>query len=462
MGRKGGGCHPGVETDRGLVSTGAGVAFGGGSSGGTYQWLVVVGSFKSHSLHHLLSRLRSPAPPSIGGRGRIPRRTGKRGSVGGWCSCWRVSVGSSGEMAPVSGVARSSRSAACCAVLLTVVFFFSVPATTETYDSLDPNGNITIKWDIISWTPDGYVRSQYSTSSSSDTYPAPGWQLGWSWAKEVIWWMAGALATEQGDCSKFKAPPHCCKRDPAIVDLLPGTHSTNKLPTDPGNAASSFQISVGLAGTTNKTVKMPKNVTLKAPDPGYTCGRALVGRPTRYYSSDGRRVTQALMSWNVICTYSQFLAWKVPSCCVSLSSFYMTLFKLTSQPLVQCTPHMCPIRIHWHSPSPTSTTAMNYTDWNLVAQHPNFDNITRSSASTTATSPYGGGINDTAMFWGKKFYNDLLNEAGPLGNVQSELLMWKDSETFTFQKGWAFPRRVYFNGDNCVMPSPDDYPWPRN
>jgi hypothetical protein len=25
------------------------------------------------------------------------------------------------------------------------------------YDPLDPNGNITIKWDVISWTPDGYV-----------------------------------------------------------------------------------------------------------------------------------------------------------------------------------------------------------------------------------------------------------------------------------------------------------------
>lgn len=27
------------------------------------------------------------------------------------------------------------------------------------YDPLDPHGNITIKWDIISWTPDGYVVS---------------------------------------------------------------------------------------------------------------------------------------------------------------------------------------------------------------------------------------------------------------------------------------------------------------
>lgn len=35
------------------------------------------------------------------------------------------------------------------------VFFFALVA----YDPLDPNGNITIKWDIMSWTPDGYVVS---------------------------------------------------------------------------------------------------------------------------------------------------------------------------------------------------------------------------------------------------------------------------------------------------------------
>jgi hypothetical protein len=27
------------------------------------------------------------------------------------------------------------------------------------YDPLDPNGNITMKWDVMSWTPDGYVVS---------------------------------------------------------------------------------------------------------------------------------------------------------------------------------------------------------------------------------------------------------------------------------------------------------------
>lgn len=58
-------------------------------------------------------------------------------------------------------------------------------------------------------------------------------------------------------------------------------------------------------------------------------------------------------------------------------------------PLVQCTNHMCPIRVHWHvklnykdywrvKVSITNFNYnMNYTQWNLVVQHPNFDNLTQ-------------------------------------------------------------------------------------
>ncbi|GMI76412.1 COBRA-like protein 1 precursor [Hibiscus trionum] len=102
---------------------------------------------------------------------------------------------------------------------------------------------------------------------------------------------------------------------------------------------------------------------------------------------------------------------------------------------------------------------MNYSQWNLVVQHPNFDNLTQLFSFNYKPLTSYAGLNDTAMLWGLKFYNDFLNEAGPLGNVQSELLFRKDASTFTFEKGWAFPRRIYFNGDNCVMPPPDAYPW---
>nr|AAM67179.1 phytochelatin synthetase-like protein [Arabidopsis thaliana] len=390
--------------------------------------------------------------------------------------------------------------------------------TTEAYDALDPYGNITIKWDIMSWTGDGYVA--VVTIFNFQQYrhiEAPGWQLGWSWMKkEVIWSMVGGQATEQGDCSKFKGNiPHCCKKTPAIVDLLPGTPYNQQISNccrggvisawaqDPATAISSFQISVGQSGTTNTTVRAPRNITLKAPGPGYTCGPAKLVKPSRFISADKRRKTQSLLTWNITCTYSQFLARKTPTCCVSLSAFYNetivpcptcscgcqnssqagtcvdpkiasvvpALGKNNLEPLLQCTQHMCPIRVHWHVKTSYKeywrvkvaitnfNYNMNYSQWNLVFQHPNFDNLTQLfSFNYKPLNPYLN-INDTAMLWGIKFYNDFLSQAGPVGNVQSELLFQKNPLEFTFEKGWAFPRRIYFNGDNCVMPPPDSYPW---
>ncbi|KAL1072772.1 hypothetical protein V6Z11_D11G176200 [Gossypium hirsutum] len=403
-----------------------------------------------------------------------------------------------------------------CSFSLSILFLISCSSFPSTaYDPLDPNGNITIKWDIMSWTSDGYVA--VVTIYNFQQYrhiQAPGWKLGWTWAKkEVIWSMMGGETTEQGDCSRFKGNiPHCCNKHPTVVDLLPGTPYNQQIANcckggvlnswtqDPATAASSFQLSVGQSGTTNKTVRVPVNFTLKAPGPGYTCGPAKIVKPSRFVTPDGRRETQAMMTWNVTCTYSQFLAQEAPSCCVSFSSFYNDTIvpcskcacgcQNTSQPgscveskashiapvvnsytpLVRCTSHMCPVRVHWHIKlnykeywrvKITITNFnynMNYTQWSLVVQHPNFDNLTQSfSFNYKSITPYTA-INDTAMLWGIKFYNDMLLEAGPLGNVQSELLFRKDKATFTFEEGWAFPRRIYFNGDNCVMPTPNVYP----
>uniref|UniRef100_A0A453G803 COBRA C-terminal domain-containing protein n=1 Tax=Aegilops tauschii subsp. strangulata TaxID=200361 RepID=A0A453G803_AEGTS len=70
--------------------------------------------------------------------------------------------------------------------------------------------------------------------------------------------------------------------------------------------------------------------------------------------------------------------------------------------LVQCTTHMCPIRVHWHVKANykeywrvkiTVTNfnyGMNYSQWNLVAQHPNFNSLTSiTSFNYTALNPYG-------------------------------------------------------------------------
>ena len=74
-----------------------------------------------------------------------------------------------------------------------------------------------------------------------------------------------------------------------------------------------------------------------------------------------------------------------------------------NRPMVQCTSHMCPIRVHWHVKlnykeywrvKITITNfnyAMNYSLWNLVVQHPNFDNLTQLfSFYYKSLTPYEG------------------------------------------------------------------------
>jgi hypothetical protein len=63
---------------------------------------------------------------------------------------------------------------------------------------------------------------------------------------------------------------------------------------------------------------------------------------------------------------------------------------------------------------------------------------------------------DTTMFWGVKSYNDLLMQADPTGYAQTELFFSKGQIDVYFQKRLSLPRTIYFNGDSCVMPPPND------
>lgn len=88
-------------------------------------------------------------------------------------------------------------------------------------------------------------------------------------------------------------------------------------------------------------------------------------------------------------------------------------------PLVQCTTHMCPVRVHWHVKlnykeywrvKVTITNfnyRMNYTQWNLVAQHPNFDNLTQIfSFNYKPLTPYQAisKLSQSPMFSSTGFY----------------------------------------------------------
>ncbi|CAL9014221.1 unnamed protein product [Prunus brigantina] len=101
---------------------------------------------------------------------------------------------------------------------------------------------------------------------------------------------------------------------------------------------------------------------------------------------------------------------------------------------------------------------MNYSDWNLVIQHSNFDDMARSFSFNYKSLSLYGTINDTVVLWGINFFNDILKwpadsfrgkhilmQSGPNGYIQTKLLFYKDRATFTLEDGWAFPRALAKN-----------------
>ncbi|XP_062080306.1 COBRA-like protein 6 [Humulus lupulus] len=403
------------------------------------------------------------------------------------------------------------------AILILIIFSLigSFSSPSYAYDPLDPYGNVTITWDFILQNGNTYdITVSIRNNQLYRHVERPGWRVGWEWkGEEIIWNMWGAEAREQGNCAKFSGGqlPHCCGKKPEIVDLMPGSPYNLQVSNccrggylgsfiqDPTNHLSSFRM---IVGATNNGINMPENFTLGLP--GYTCGNPFQVSPTRFSQDGGRRYTQALETWNLNCMYSQFRASTTPNCCVSLSAFYNDTIvacpkcscncqglpgakclapnsEILQLPhsrdkeekwsdLVRCSEHLCPIRVHWHVKQSyreywrvkITITNMNffknYSHWNLVVLHPNLQSLTQVFSFNYRSLNHYGNINDSGIFWGIGYYNDILLKSGKSGNVQSEMLLHKDSGIFTFTEGWAFPRKISFNGDQCVMPPPDQYP----
>ncbi|KAF5951602.1 hypothetical protein HYC85_009546, partial [Camellia sinensis] len=367
----------------------------------------------------------------------------------------------------------------------------------------------------------------------------PGWELGWTWAKnEVIWSMAGAIATQQGNCSSFKSQiPHTCRRDPLVVDLMPDAAPENKsggcchgglvgaYAINPLKSFSFFEITVGNLESNTPGYK-PLNLTLMAPGPGYTCGLLVDTNPTVWSVIGGRREEQTfskyftakfigrgnqhahtLVTW---LTGHQFVVFRsqhftilplhhalsaavdakeqnkiqhhalgAPCFFFVISSFEKTEDYISTQSgflsnpdIVKCTNHMCPLQVHWHFKNnyrdhwrvkltiSNYNYKRNYTDWNVLVQHPGFSQSVTTFSFNSTMLPTVGITDEVALFWGIEYYNHELSNANErqLGSVTTEILLKKDSKSFTLSNGWAFPRRIYFNGESCQMPLPDTFP----
>lgn len=67
---------------------------------------------------------------------------------------------------------------------------------------------------------------------------------------------------------------------------------------------------------------------------------------------------------------------------------------------------------------------------------------------------------DVALFWGLENYNSdvLTADDTQVGSVTTDIILEKDLKIFTLDNGWALPRKVYINGENCEMALPDTFP----
>ena len=69
---------------------------------------------------------------------------------------------------------------------------------------------------------------------------------------------------------------------------------------------------------------------------------------------------------------------------------------------LQCTDHMCPIRVHWHVKNnymshwrvkltvSNYNYQRNYSDWNVLIQHPNFKNLVKTFSFNNTLLPAAG------------------------------------------------------------------------
>ncbi|AES74274.1 COBRA-like protein 1 [Medicago truncatula] len=404
------------------------------------------------------------------------------------------------------------------AVLKLILLITTLCTLSDCYDPLDPNGNISVTFDIYQRMENGYLaRVTLENHHQYRHVDKPGWKLGWTWAnKEVIWSMSGAIATDRGDCSSYSGSqmPHSCKKDPIIVDISPDVSQNRSdhccrggrlsaRAVDSFNSLSSFELEVrNLEEKENSLGQAPNNVTFMAPGPGYTCSSFLTSDPSVSLDFGGQRQVPVLRTWKSTCTYSSFLANKSPVCCVSFSTFYNPIItpcrnctcggcreanknslscirpgdplggSNDEKNIIECTDHMCPIRVHWHFKNnymnqwrikltiSNYNFNRNYSNWNVLVQHPGFNQkATTYSFNSTKLSTLG--IQDgVALFWGIDYYNNELlhSDKDRVGSVTTEILLEKDENSFTLQNGWTFPRRIYFNGENCDMPLPDTFP----
>ena len=71
-----------------------------------------------------------------------------------------------------------------------VAFLLALSPCIRAFDPLDPTGNITLIYDVTSWTDEGYIAlvRMYNNQQYRQIPAATGWNITWHWTRgEYIW-----------------------------------------------------------------------------------------------------------------------------------------------------------------------------------------------------------------------------------------------------------------------------------
>nr|GMC89743.1 cobra-like protein 6 [Ipomoea batatas] len=325
------------------------------------------------------------------------------------------------------------------------------------YDPLDPNGNISIKWDIIEENDDNQVVTvsifNYQLYRHIDH---PGWKLSWQWPGDgVIWDMWGAEATEQGNCSAFKTGqrPHCCEKKPVIIDLLPGTRFNKQflncckggvlssMTQDPEKYLAAFQMSIGRVSSKSKSSSaaaaavIPGNFTLGVP--GYTCGEAFEVPPSKFVEDHGRRTTQAVV---------------LPVCIVYLCGVLGRVQGRRAAPgcsaaALRATTGDCAVHeTHVPDKGPLACQAELHT----ALEGEDHDHKLQFRQELQPVEPRGSSpksgesyTDDTGMFYGIQYYNDMLLQGGGGRECADRAVAEQRSRNLHFQGRMGFSQKDF-------------------
>ncbi|KAG7011749.1 COBRA-like protein 2, partial [Cucurbita argyrosperma subsp. argyrosperma] len=188
----------------------------------------------------------------------------------------------------------------------------------------------------------------------------PGWKLGWTWTRdEVIWSMSGAFATEQGNCSLFKFDtPHSCEESPVILDLMPEASPENRSEgccrggvlsaraVDPSKSFTSFEISVGSMdedGHEQPPANEHGSQHVLTPCLWRTRHHSVVSHSQHFTIPPSHPALHA-----AVVAEKQTKALYHVSLDTRQEHPLSTTDSSNDLAAVQCSDHMCPVRVHWH------------------------------------------------------------------------------------------------------------------